>query len=95
LCGIIFWFIIFRSTDSSVILSGSRGIAALGKILPEVSAICPEILKSLLPRAIEYCVVYLEHHMDSVRHATKSFLALLLTACKKGKLYFLRYLNKT
>jgi hypothetical protein len=44
----------------------------------------------MITAATEHCVVHLEHHMDSVRHATKAFITSLLSACKTGMLgYFL------
>ncbi|CAB3374146.1 Hypothetical predicted protein [Cloeon dipterum] len=74
-----------RSSESSVILSGCRAIAALGKLLPQAATMCPELSKFLLPKANDHCVVYLEHHMDSVRHATKAFLSSLLSACQNNE----------
>ncbi|XP_059483569.1 thyroid adenoma-associated protein homolog [Neocloeon triangulifer] len=74
-----------RSSESNIILGSCRSIAALGKLLPQAAILCPDLIRSLLPKATEHCIVYLEHHMDSVRHATKAFLASFLAACQNDE----------
>jgi hypothetical protein len=82
-----------RCSESSAILSGCRSIASLGRILPQATVICPALLESMIAAATEHCVVHLEHHMDSVRHATKAFITSLLSACRTGLLVYFEKLK--
>ena len=66
--------------EPTIVLAVSRTFVQLTKRLLtlEVKSHDVELIKSILKTNLEYILLHLEHHMDSVRHLTRDLLKLTI-----------------